>query len=534
MAITVFSAAESLAGGGIDYLQPYDGKIIMKIDVVRKNVFDDMLTNENKPPFYYRWANDLHVITRESVIRRELLFAVGDSLDPEKVIETERNLRLAGFIGDVEISAAKDGADGVDLVVNTSDMWTTKVSLYADLAGGKYDMGLDLTEENLMGFGKTIEVLGQSGNDDKGYRAYYADSRLLSSRLALALNVSDFTFENGFAISMSRPQYSVSVPTSFAALYSHYLTRPRLFSEGSEFFRYKNDKTEASLVGSYAFGQFKHLSLIGGYNYESHNYSPEQPNSIFNYLIPPSEKLSYPLAGIGGAIIQYDVERYLDAPGTAEDLTLGAGFRATLGRSDKKFGATYAGYCPSITAQFLAKTSSRAFLGALDNISWWYHDGRSERIRHINEAAFYYKPLTSHVLAIHAMTDFAWREKSTYQVFLGGGNGMRGHSFYELAGTKLAVANIEYRFYIPVEILTVRLGAAAFFDIGNVWEHYEDINLHDLQSDAGIGLRLGMTRSSTSRVINLDLARSLSRNRFYVTFTSSTALFRLGNLNINE
>lgn len=534
IAIILFSSVGCLAKTRFEYLKPYTGKIIMRIDVVRKNVFDDLMADDDKPPFYYRWANDLHIMTKESVIRRELLFSVGDSLDPEKVVETERNLRLGGFIGEVKIGVTEDGADGVDLVVTTSDLWTTKVSVYADLAGGKYDVGVDLTEENLMGLGKTIELLGQGGNDEKGYRAYYADNRLLSTRFAMGLSLSDFTYENGFMISFGRPQYSLSVPTSFAVAYSQYLTRPRLFSNGVEFFRYKNDRTQAGLDGSYTFGRFKRLSIIGGYNYESHNYSPDQVNSILNYLIPPSEKLSYPLVGMSAGIIQYDVERYLDAPGTSEDLTLGAGFRVTLGRSDKAFGATYTGYYPSITAQFLAKTSSRAFVGAFDNISWWYHDNRNERIRHVSEAAFYYKPLATHVLALHVLTDIAARQRSNYQIYLGGGNGMRGHSFYELAGTKLAVGNIEYRFFLPVEILTVRLGAAAFFDIGNVWQDDEHINLHDLQSDVGIGLRLGMTRSSTSRVINLDFARSFSRNRFYVTFTSSTSLFRLGKLSINE
>jgi outer membrane protein assembly factor BamA len=526
--------AGCLANTRFDYLKPYAGKTIMKIDIVRKNVFDDLIANNDNSPFYYRWANDLHVMTRESVVRRELLFNVGDKLNPEKVIETERNLRLEGFIGEVEIRAVEDGADGVDLTVTTSDLWTTKVSLYADLAGGKYDMGLDLTEENLMGLGKTIDILGQVGNDENGYRAYYADNRLLSTRLALGLNISDFTYENGFLISLNRPRYSVFVPTSFTAVYSHYRIRPRLFSGGEEFFKYRDNKTVASLNGTYSFGRFKHLGLIGGYNYENHDYSPDQLNSIFNFLIPADEKLSYPLIGVSGGIIQYDVERYLDAPGTAEDLTLGAGFRATLGRSDRIFGATYGGYNPSFTAQFLAKSSSRAFVGAIDNISWWFHDNRNERFRHISEAAFYYKPLTTHVLELHALTDFSWRQRSNYQIFLGGGNGLRGHSFYELAGTKLAVGNIEYRFYLPVEILTVRLGGAAFFDIGNVWDRDDHLRFPDLQSDVGIGLRLGMTRASTSRVINLDFARALSRNRYYVTFTSSTSLFRLANLNINE
>ncbi len=97
---------------------------------------------------------------------------------------------------------------------------------------------------------------------------------------------------------------------------------------------------------------------------------------------------------------------------------------------------------------------------------------------------------------------------------------MRGYSAYEFSGNRMALGNIEYRFYFPLEILTVRLGAAAFFDIGNVWYRGEKIDLTDLKSDLGIGLRFGLTRSSTSRILRLDLAKSLSDNDLFVSFAT--------------
>jgi hypothetical protein len=304
-----------------------------------------------------------------------------------------------------------------------------------------------------------------------------------------------------------------------------------LFNNGKEYFRYKDNKEQFGFEGQYSFGQSRRLGIIAGAISEKNEYSAYDTNSPYNIMIPPSETIAYPLAGLSGAIIQYDVERYLDAAGTAEDLTLGASLRMTIGRSAKVFGATYEGYHPLFLAQFLAKPTQRIFVGGIENINWWSHNGRDERIRHISEAAIYYQPLETHVLAIHALTDFAWRQKSNYQVFLGGGNGLRGHSFYALAGTKSAVANIEYRFYSPIEILTVKLGAAAFFDIGNVWQNNQYVRLKDLKSDYGLGLRFGLTRSSTSRVIDFDVARSFSHHGIFITFGSSTSMFRLSDIN---
>src|SRR5258708_5907268 len=38
-----------------------------------------------------RVANDLHIMTRAAVVRRELLFATGESYDSAKIAESERN-----------------------------------------------------------------------------------------------------------------------------------------------------------------------------------------------------------------------------------------------------------------------------------------------------------------------------------------------------------------------------------------------------------------------------------------------------------
>src|SRR5690554_3834116 len=51
----------------------------------------------------YRLANSLHRPTRESVIRRELLFSAGDCYDVELLRDSERLLRSLRFIAAVDI-----------------------------------------------------------------------------------------------------------------------------------------------------------------------------------------------------------------------------------------------------------------------------------------------------------------------------------------------------------------------------------------------------------------------------------------------
>ena len=127
----------------------YQGRIIRKIDIVRKNVFDDRV--EKGDLFIYGWANALHVVTKERVIRRELLFAAGDSLDAERILESQRNIRLTELIEDVEVAAMPVGADSVDLQIVSSDLWTMKVSPMFETGGGNHKIGFPLRREELHG-----------------------------------------------------------------------------------------------------------------------------------------------------------------------------------------------------------------------------------------------------------------------------------------------------------------------------------------------------------------------------------------------
>jgi hypothetical protein len=497
-------------------LEPYSGKVIDRIEIIRKNVFDDQLTT--KSLFFYRWANEIHFLTSENVIRRELLFKEGDSLNVEKVIETERNLRLGSFIGEININLVPDTLGGVEMIITTTDLWTTKASLYADLAGGKYNAGLSFVEENLLGMGKMIQLSGQIGNDQDGYQFIYFDRRVGGTRQALDLEYSNFTFMKGFLISLTRPQYSLSVPYAYSFVMSTYYTRPRLFNKGQEIFRYRQKQQLYSIEGLRTVGRFARAGLALGYVYHKYDFSQDRPDLPLDGIIPPNEIFSYPVIGLQGSVIQFGMERFLDGPGTPEDLTYGASLKVSYGQSLKALGANFIGNYNAVSAKFLTKPHGNLFVGGSDRVLWWNRDGRKERIEHRSEGAIYYKPATTQLIAVHALTDFAWRQRSTFQFFLGGGTGLRGHSYYELTGDKLALGNLEYRFYLPIEILTIRLGGTVFYDIGNVWKRGEPIKLSELKSDAGIGLRFGFTKSSTSRVISLDLGRSLSRQGVYVSF----------------
>jgi len=88
-----------------------------EITVERQNVFSE----EEADWWPYALANRLHIITRDSVIRNQLLIKTGDRLDKRRVAESERLLRRKEYLSDATVFIGMDFAcEGVvDLKVVT-------------------------------------------------------------------------------------------------------------------------------------------------------------------------------------------------------------------------------------------------------------------------------------------------------------------------------------------------------------------------------------------------------------------------------
>ncbi len=129
----------------------YDGREIAEIVIARNNVF------EEGGKFLERTANSLHVITRENVIRRDLLFRTGERLDPELVIANEQHLRQRPYIYEAQtfIEPLDEDTTRLKVVVYIRDSWTISVYANASLDGrttvGVYDA-------NLFGSGTRLDI----------------------------------------------------------------------------------------------------------------------------------------------------------------------------------------------------------------------------------------------------------------------------------------------------------------------------------------------------------------------------------------
>lgn len=130
---------------------PFEGKTIGNVTIERSEVFD------KDGNWFERTGNKIHVMTRERVIRRDLLFKPGDPLDPQQIVTNKQLLRSRKYISDAEVEVLPDAYDStlVNVIVRTRDSWTISADL--GLSGEGRTM-IGVYDANIFGTGNNLKI----------------------------------------------------------------------------------------------------------------------------------------------------------------------------------------------------------------------------------------------------------------------------------------------------------------------------------------------------------------------------------------
>ncbi|HEU4643654.1 MAG TPA: hypothetical protein VFS44_14450 [Gemmatimonadaceae bacterium] len=136
-------------------------------------------------------VDHLHVRTQEGTIRRQLLFAAGDTIDTLRVAETMRRLRGHRYLTDAWLTARGcSPSGGVTLTVTTRDAWSTRPEVKLG-ASGKATMGVE--ERNLLGTGRAANLYVRSnGGSQLGVGAMVSDPWVPYTGLSATLSTNSY------------------------------------------------------------------------------------------------------------------------------------------------------------------------------------------------------------------------------------------------------------------------------------------------------------------------------------------------------
>lgn len=487
------------------------GAVIGEVRISNENIFD--LDDPKENNFLFRLANKLHVRTRQSVIRRSLLFKNGDVLSVQKIEESERLLRANRYIYNVDIRplAWHDGI--VDIEVVTRDTWTIQPGLQFSRSGGSNSTGLSLREGNLFGTGTAVSYATSSDADRKGTEFSLSQKHLFGGWTAIDMKLAHYDDGRRQSFSVARPFYALDTRWAAGASTMHDERTESIYSDGKIVgqFRHQQDASEAYAGWS--------SGLVDGW---THRYSvglslqedvyATDPVLVPPAIVPADQKLVSPF--LRYEVIQDNYEKVSNRNKIQRPEYFAMGFASQLqvGRALSGLGSSRDlwTYSARISEGFEVPHGNDLLASA--SLSGQYGDGRGEREMLSGSLRYYVPHFKSAVFYAAASADMVRKPEVLDLLLLGGDNGLRGYPLRYQSGEHRALFTVEERVYTdwyPFRLF--RVGGAVFYDVGRAWggPFENQVNAGWL-SDVGFGLRILSDRSSFGNIVHADVAFPLN------------------------
>lgn len=520
---------------------------ISYIFIDNNSIFD---LSELDPEASFRWAyraaNKLHVRTREDFLMEELLFKVGECLDPSLLEETERLLRAYRFIGYADVFAIPqpDGTQHVN--VYTRDEWTTKVDLGFRVDEGLKVEGLEITEENFLGKGILLRGFVKKDREVQDLGLELETPRFNGTRWDARVSVGSTRTGNFFEGAFTYP--FVGEVGRIGARQS-FLWRESIFSFSTgghpEFSHlllpFLDQRWDIAAGGR--LGTPGNLTTIGlGLSRESIDFKGFPMN--LEFVVDRKFGNTEAVDSTGVAEVQDQVQnrranrvniflakrkvrfvqrRGLDALKGVQDVGIGSQLFLGLGKAWRALQEGGGNSSDDL------HTQASGFLGAAGT-NWVMNTQASGEARHVQAGSddsaewkdifaeadllLYWQPNGNafHTLLLRLSATGGWSVTSPYQLTLGGRTALRGFREERYPGSHRTLLSLEDRIYLPSPAPgLVDMGLALFLDVGRMWAGDVPFGTDSgWKGAAGVGLRLGLPPGTTN-VLRVDVALPLAR-----------------------
>lgn len=483
------------------------GAVIGRIIYEQKNVFDTTQPGENKS--FYRFANRWHLVTREKVIREQLLFASGDAFSARQLAESERILRQNAYLYDAKIEAVSFSDGVVDIRVWTRDLWTLMPGFSISRTGGENRTRVSLSERNLLGRGISMRLSYVENVDRDSLSFQYGDRNLGDSWTSVFTEFAESSDGRTTDVRLIRPFYSLDSRWSAGGTIFDESREVSFYDLGEEAAEYAEQRE----LHTAFFGRSSGLKdgwvrrWTAGFVYDERLFSIVSDGTLPS-LLPADRKLVYPFLGYEVVQDKYESTSNRDTIERTEDFLLGTRFWASVGFAAEEFGSDRESFVYRIDAsRGFGSIKKRALLlsssltGRIDN----GNSANSELSLNVR----YYNQISDKRLFYMTLDASRGSNLDLDNVTeLGGDTGLRGYPLRYQTGESRFLVSAEQRYFTdwyPFKL--ARVGGAVFADIGRTWgDNPLGAPPVGWLKDVGIGLRLVPTRSSGRDVIHVDVA----------------------------
>ena len=490
-------AAQAPVDSALPAGPPAAGDTLRGVELDRRDIFDP-----DERGWLARLGNALHIQTRAATIRRELLFRPGEPFDSARVAESERNLRALRVFRRVRIDSVRTDS-GLVARVLTKDGWSTKADWRFRSTGGEVAFTIGLVEDNLLGTASSAAVRYRKTPDRTSITLAFRRPRLFAGSVGLGALYEDRSDGRLSALALEQPFYSLTSRRGFRVEAEDRDERVLRFFDGADEARDTLTHRYTLVRGSAAWSLrasaqgYLRLGVEGQVRRE--DFRPEGSAAPFDETV----------TGAVGPYLTWSRADFLVTRGYAgfareEDVDVGFTVRLGVLAAPKAFGYDRNGVAPLLAARLGARVPGG--FGYLEALAGGLYDAAGLDSGSVQLAATAVVQPGAHQVGILHL-EGGWLENPVPggEFDLGLGIGPRAFRSHAFTGDRSYFGTAEYRVTVADDFLgMIGLGVAGFVDHGAAW--YAGSPRRS-GWDAGLGLRLGASRSTDTEALRFDLAR---------------------------
>lgn len=480
------------------------------IEAVRIDRADVYTGAEARALWYARLANRLHRVTRERVVKRELLLAPGEPMDSARAAETARNLRRLGLFTEVEVDTVRRNDGTLALDVRTHDGWTTRPAAGVRAVGGQTLVSAALIETNAFGLGGTLDLRYIDDPDRSMLRAELLMPRVVNDRVTLGASATRFSDGRAGFVLAERPWFSLATRGAWRAVGTLVDGRVLRFREGT--LVATDSLTRRQLLAVVEAGHALRASPRGYLRvgataqWRQEDFAPRgAPITGYTTTVAVTPWVEALRA-------RFAVVRNYRLLGPQEDVDLSTAVRAGVAVAPAAFGYARGGVGPLLVARTGRRFGDRAFGLASVRASGLASGGAIDSGTVSMNATLAWQPDARQLLVLHGNAAWARDPWPGAEFDLGLVRGPRAFPLHAFTGDRQRFVMAEYRWTIPYAFARTGVAAlAAFAEAGGAWFAGDRPRWGQ---DVGAGLRLGSLRTPSGfGALRLDLAYRFANDR---------------------
>lgn len=500
---------------------------VLRVGTITIEPLDVYSPSEAAHGAVYRLADRLHIETRRAVIGQFLLFHEGDRYQPERLQETERNLRALGFLKSASVTASEPHDGVVDIRVVTQDAWSIAPETQAGSRGGMSTYGATISESNLLGLGKDVEIGWNKGVDRSQVAFNYNDPAFFAPYLRAHFGYAHTSDGYNRQFNIRRPFFAFATPWAADVTFTSFRQNDRLYGDGLEVSRFQqNHRDFGASVGMAIDPNDQSANrLSAGFRSVDDDFTPVSGHHGFE----TSREYRYLFLRFEHDQNEFLKLNFVNKDLRYEDFNIGQHYSAEAAVSPSALGVASTTELLRFRAADGFRIGDQAFVmpsvGVATRLNSGYQNATATaNVIYVNRKGGDDYPRT---LIGHLAFASGWRMDREMQFFADGLTGLRGYRAHTFAGDRAIVMNLEERFYLGREILQLASpGLVAFIDAGNATDDGFTSLMH-LKTDIGVGIRVGLPRTPKN-LLRVDLAYALNgdplrRRRWLVSFSSGQA-----------